>query len=39
VLVITGSGLKSMETAGRLEIPVRQTSISRLDKALRLIGA
>jgi threonine synthase len=39
VLVITGSGLKSMETAGRLEIPVRQTSLSRLDKALCLIGA
>jgi threonine synthase len=39
VLIITGSCLKSMETAGRLEIPVRQTSLSRLDKALRLVGA
>jgi threonine synthase len=39
VLVITGSGLKSMETVGRLDIPVRQTSLSRLEKALRLIGA
>jgi threonine synthase len=39
VLVITGSGLKSMETVECLDIPVRQTSLSRLDKTLRLIGA
>jgi threonine synthase len=39
VLVITGSGLKSMETTERLNIPVHQTSLSRLEKALRTIGA
>jgi len=39
VLVITGSGLKSMESVERLDIPVRQTSLSRLDKTLRLMGA
>jgi threonine synthase len=38
VLVITGSGLKSMDTVERLDIPVRQTSLSRLEKTLRLIG-
>jgi threonine synthase len=36
VLVITGSGLKSMETVERLDIPVHQTSLSRLENALRL---
>jgi len=39
VLVITGSGLKSMETVERLDIPVRQTSLSQLGKKLSLIGA
>jgi len=39
VLVITGSGLKSMETVGRLDIRVRQTSLSRLEKTLRIVGA
>jgi threonine synthase len=38
VLVITGSGLKSMETLGRQPLPVRQISLSQLDKALRLIA-
>jgi threonine synthase len=37
-LVITGSGLKSMETVERQDIPVHQTSLSRLEKAMRLIG-
>jgi len=39
VLVITGSGLKSMETVERLDIPVHQTSLSRLEKTLCTIGA
>jgi threonine synthase len=39
VLVITGSGLKSMDTVERLNIPVRQISLSRLEKTLRLTGA
>jgi len=39
VLVITGSGLKSMETMGRLPIPAGQISLSQLEKTLRLIGA
>jgi threonine synthase len=38
VLVITGSGLKSMETLARLNIPVRQVSLSRLEGTLRAIG-
>ena len=39
VLVITGSGLKSMETTEGREIPVHKTSVSRLERTLRLIGA
>jgi threonine synthase len=39
VLVITGSGLKSMESVPRQDIPVHHTSLSRLEKALRTIGA
>ncbi len=39
VLIITGSGLKSMETAKSLNIPVRRTSVSRLEKVLQTIGA
>jgi len=39
VLVITGSGLKSMETAERLDIEVHQTSLSRLETALQSFGA
>jgi threonine synthase len=39
VLVITGSGLKSMETTEGREIPVHKTSVSRLEKTLRTIGA
>jgi threonine synthase len=39
VLVITGSGLKSMETVKAPDIPVRRTTLSRLDKTLRNIGA
>jgi threonine synthase len=39
VLVITGSGLKSMEAVARLDVPVQETSISRLEKALQNIGA
>jgi len=39
VLVITGSGLKSMETTALLDIPVRQVSLSRLDRALGAVGS
>ncbi|MBP1766031.1 MAG: threonine synthase [Candidatus Aminicenantes bacterium] len=38
VLVITGSGLKSMETTKSLDIPVHKTSVSRLEQALQTIG-
>lgn len=38
VLVITGSGLKSMETVEQLDIPVRSISLSRLEKTLSNIG-
>jgi len=38
VLVITGSGLKSMEAVVRLDVPVHKTSVSRLEKALQTIG-
>jgi threonine synthase len=34
VLVITGSGLKSMETVAGLDIPVRQVSLPRLERTL-----
>jgi len=39
VLVITGSGLKSMETIERRDLPLPQTTLSRLEKTLRIIGA
>jgi len=39
VLVITGSGLKSLETAKLQDIPVRKIPLSRLEKTLRSIGA
>jgi len=39
VLVITGSGLKSMESMNCQDIQVHQTSLSRLEKTLSLIGA
>jgi len=39
VLVITGSGLKSMEAVARLDVPVHKTSVSRLGKALQTVGA
>jgi threonine synthase len=38
VLVITGSGLKSMEKGGRWSVPVYETSVSRLEKALQTVG-
>jgi threonine synthase len=38
VLVITGSGLKSMEKGGRWSVPVHETSVSRLEKALQTVG-
>jgi threonine synthase len=38
VLVITGSGLKSMETAEKLDIPIIQTSLSRLEDKLSRVG-
>jgi len=38
VLVITGSGLKSMETVALQDIPVRQISLSRLEGTLRTTG-
>jgi len=38
VLVITGSGLKSMETVALQDIPVRQISLSRLEGTLRTAG-
>jgi len=39
VLVITGSGLKSMESIERRDIQVHKTSVSRLERTLRIIGA
>jgi threonine synthase len=38
VLVITGSGLKSMETTPYQNIPVPKISVSRLEEALQTIG-
>lgn len=39
VLIITGSGLKSMETVEHWDIPVRQISLSQLEKVLRYAKA
>jgi threonine synthase len=39
VLVITGSGLKSLETTKLQDIPVHKTSLSRLEEALLAIDA
>ncbi|HUU37441.1 MAG TPA: threonine synthase [Candidatus Desulfaltia sp.] len=38
VLVVTGSGLKTMESLGRQDIPLHRTSLSRLEKTLESLS-